>query len=112
MDRSHPALRLPDSVDSPLGIVDKLVSEVIASLEAPPVDEPLCAVVGRCNAELESFLEAKRDREPRDDDDLIVARDDLSRLLRLLAVVERADAPMVVRQIRRVLGRLDGCGVL
>jgi hypothetical protein len=112
--RSQPALKLPDRVGSPVGALEALVEEVVAGLEARPVDEPLCAVVARCNVALEDYLERERQRdaEARDGDDPLASRDELRRLLRLLRAADRAEQPLVVRAIRRVLGRLDGCGIV
>lgn len=105
--RSHPALKLPDSVGNPLANVETLVGEVIDRLEMPAV-EPLPEVISRCNAALEGYLETQRACEDRDaEDPAVVARSRLPRLLRLLQVVDRADAPLVVRAIRRVLARFD-----
>jgi hypothetical protein len=66
----------------------------------------VCCSIAECNTALELFLEMQRDACDRDEFGTTVA-DDLRRLSRLLNVVERADVPLVVRQIRRVLGRLD-----
>lgn len=105
--RSHPALKLPDSVGNPLANLETLVGEVIARLEAPAV-EPLPEVISRCNAALEGYLETQRAGEgPEGVDPAIAARNELPRLLRLLWMVDRADAPLVVRAIRRVLARFD-----
>jgi hypothetical protein len=105
--RSHPALKLPDSVGNPLANLDTLVGEVITRLEAPAV-EPLPEVIARCNAALEGYLETQRTGKNGDDEDpAITARSELPRLLRLLRLVDRADAPLVVRAIRRVLARFD-----
>jgi hypothetical protein len=79
---------------------------VVARLETPVVDEPIGGIVAECNAALEVCLELQRDVGDRDDL-VATARDDLKRLARLLLVVERADVPFVMRQIRRVLGRFD-----
>lgn len=110
--RSQPALKLPDSVGSAVGTLATLVEDVAASLEAQPADEPLCAVVSRCNAALEDFLDSQRDADARDGDDPLASRDELRRLVRLLHDVDRAEQPLVARAIRRVLGRLDGCGIV
>lgn len=83
------------------------MAEVIARLDAPGI-EPLHAVVERCNAVAEGYLETLRAGEPRVcEDPVAAARSDLPRLLRLLWRVDRADAPLVVRAIRRVLARFD-----
>jgi hypothetical protein len=85
-----------------------LVGDVVTRLENPAADEPLGGIVAECNSALEVCLELQRD--PGDRDDLMtMARDDLKRLARLLTVVDRADVPFVMRQIRRVLGRFDTC---
>ena len=101
------ALRGPEH--RAIGRLASLIGEVVACLEAPGVpgfDEPLGVAVAECNAALEVCLELQRDVGDRDDL-LATARDDLKRLARLLTVVDRADVPFVMRQIRRVLGRFD-----
>lgn len=106
-ERSHPALRLPGSHTSDPGDARRLtgladlVDEVVACLDQPD-DESLRAAVVRCNTELEVYLEAQRAREQRD----AAARDELHALARQLRS-ERPDATLVVRRIRRVLGRID-----
>jgi hypothetical protein len=82
------------------------VRDVIRLLETSGPHEPLRGVVARCNASLEDCLASERERREHDAG-AGSARDDLKRLARLLAEVEPADAPMVMRQIRRVLGRFD-----
>jgi hypothetical protein len=80
------------------------VRDVIRHLDAP--GEPLRGAVARCNASLEHCLEdrrALRDIEAT----AATAKDELKRLAGLLARVDPADAGMVMRQIRRVLGRFD-----
>jgi hypothetical protein len=81
-----------------------LVSDVVNHLESPDGDR-LRGSVDECNTALERFLEMQRDVCDRDELGATAA-DDLRRLARLLTVVERADVAMVLRQIRRVLGRL------
>jgi hypothetical protein len=110
--RSQPALRLLDPVGSPIETLQARVGEVMTALETPPADEPLGAVVARCNAALEDFLERAREHAAQDSADPVASRDELRRLLRLLGEVDRADAPMVVRAIRRVVARFDGDGVM
>lgn len=91
-----------------IGRLALLVGDVVTRLENPAADEPLGGIVAECNSALEVCLELQRD--PGDRDDLMtMARDDLKRLARLLTVVDRADVPFVMRQIRRVLGRFDTC---
>ena len=82
-----------------------LVAEVVTQLETPAVDEVLYGAVAECNAALEVCLEAQREARARES--VASAREELKRLVRLLAVVERADAGLVMRQIRRVLSRFD-----
>jgi hypothetical protein len=91
-----------------IGRLISLVGDVVARLETP-AGEPLGGLVGECNAALEVCLELQRDVGDRDEL-VTTARDDLKRLARLLTVVDRADVPFVMRQIRRVLGRFDTCG--
>jgi hypothetical protein len=93
-----------------IGRLASLVGDVVACLEAPAADLALEGTVAECNAALEVCLELQRDLSDRDD--LVsTARDDLKRLARLLTVVDRADVPFVMRQIRRVLGRFDTSSV-
>lgn len=106
-ERSHPALRLPGSPTSDpadarrlTGLAD-LVDEVAAALDGPG-DEPLREVMARCTNELETYLEVQRAREPRAGG----ARDELRALADQLRS-DRPDAMLVVRRIRRVLGRVD-----
>lgn len=112
-DRSHPSLRLPDSLGSPehssVGPLAALVEAVATGLETPPADEPLRAVVERCNAALEWYLDCQRDAREREEP-AAASGDELRRLVRLLRVVDRSDAPFLVRRIRRVLGRFDAHG--
>jgi hypothetical protein len=82
------------------------VREVIRLLEGPAAHEPLRGVVEKCNASLEHCLESGREKRERDAS-AGTARDDLKRLAGLLGRVEPADTVMVLRQIRRVLGRFD-----
>lgn len=109
-DRSQPALTLPGIVapERPepraLARVVSLVEEVIACLDAPSLDQPLRATVAQCNAELESCLEAERERAR--DGAAPSAQDELRRLARQL-VSDRADTTVIMRRIRRVLGRVD-----
>jgi len=106
-DRSHPALRLPashtpDPADARrLTSLADLVEEIADALDQPG-DEPLRSAMARCNTELEAYLEAHRAREPRGSG----AQDELRGLAGQLRS-DRADATLVVRRIRRVLGRVD-----
>jgi hypothetical protein len=79
------------------------VRDVIRHLEA--AGEPLHGAVARCNASIEHCLESERDRDR--DATLASATDELKRLSGLLTKVDPAELPMVLRQIRRVLGRFD-----
>ena len=90
-----------------MGTLATLVGEVVACLDAS-ADQLLYDAVARCNAALESCLEAQREREARErEDPAAAARGELMRLVQLLTAVDRADAALVMRQIRRVLGRFD-----
>lgn len=82
------------------------VRDVVRHLESAAAREPLHGAVARCNANLEQSLETQRDARDRDAS-LVEAREELKRLARLLTVVDPADVTMVMRQIRRVLGRFD-----
>ena len=88
-----------------VGRLTALVGDVVNSLESP-VGDQVRGSIAECNAALELFLEMQRDACDRDELGTTAA-DDLKRLARLLNLVERADVPLVLRQIRRVLGRLD-----
>lgn len=67
-----------------------------------PDNESLQAAVVRCNTELEAYLEAQRTRESR----AAATQEELRGLARQLTS-DRLDATLVVRRIRRVLGRID-----
>jgi hypothetical protein len=82
------------------------VRDVVRHLEAPAAREPLYGAVARCNASLEHCLEIQRNDRDREAS-LSAAREELKRLSRLLTIVDPADVTMVMRQIRRVLGRFD-----
>ncbi|HET7499931.1 MAG TPA: hypothetical protein VFK02_02985 [Kofleriaceae bacterium] len=87
-----------------------LVEDVASRLEAP-TEAASPSMIFECNAALESCLEALRDASDCDNR-VRTAHDDLRRLYRLLKLVDGADVSFVLRQIRRVLGRLDvrgGC---
>lgn len=106
-ERSHPALRLPGSPTSDpadarrlTGLAD-LVDAVAAALDEP-ADEPLREALARCTIELEAYLEVQRAREPRTSG----AQDELRGLASQLRS-DRPDAMLVMRRIRRVLGRVD-----
>jgi hypothetical protein len=88
-----------------VGRLATLVGDVVSRLELP-ADDRLQGSIAECNSALELFLEMQRDACDRDEH-RPSAGDDLRRLARLLSFVDRADVPLVLRQIRRVLGRLD-----
>jgi hypothetical protein len=92
--------------DRSIGRVASLVGNVVANLETPSFHEPLSRAVAECNAALEGCLEAQRDYGDHDAA-VITAADELKRLVRLLTVVDHTDAIIIMRQIRRVLGRFD-----
>jgi hypothetical protein len=92
--------------ESDLAELMRDVRDVIRFLEGPGSHEPLRGLVAKCNASLEHCLESERARRERDAC-VASSRDDLRRLMGLLAEVEPADAAMVMRQIRRVLARFD-----
>ena len=106
-ERSHPALRLPGGHTSDAGDARRLtgladlVDEIVACLDQPD-GEPLRAAVVRCNTELEAYLEDQRARDQR----AAGAQDELRGLARQLRS-DWPDATVVVRRIRRVLGRID-----
>jgi hypothetical protein len=78
-----------------------LIDGVVCCLDGASA-EPLDAAIARCNAALESGLEAARVRTGAP----ATVQDEL-RELALLLVADVADATVVMRRIRRVLGRLD-----
>ncbi len=90
-----------------IGRLADLVGEVVTQLEGSEADKPLYGAVAECNAALEVCLEAQRESRVRES--VVTARDELTRLARLLTMVDSADAVIVMRQIRRVLGRFDVC---
>jgi hypothetical protein len=82
------------------------VEDVVTRLETPAEHLPPGALIPECNAALEACLELLHDGGDHDDR-VRTALDDLRRLGRLLKLVDDADVPFVMRQIRRVLGRFD-----
>lgn len=89
-----------------IGRLASLVGNVVSNLEGLAAQEPLGKVVAECNAALEAALDAQREFCDRDES-MITTSDELKRLSRLLMVVDRADVVIIMRQIRRVLGRFD-----
>jgi hypothetical protein len=86
-----------------------LVEATATQLETFAGDQPPLGLIPECNAALESCLELLRDAG--DHDDLVVtARNDLKRFGRILKLVDGPDLIFIMRQIRRVLGRIDACG--
>ena len=101
----------PRAEQRAVGRLAALVGTIVNHLES--ADEPAAALgeqrrgaVAECTSALERYLEMQRDVVDFEDR-ATSAADDLRRLARLLTVVERPEVPMVMRQIRRVLGRLD-----
>lgn len=92
-----------------IGRLASLVGNVVSNLEGLAPHEPLEKVVAECNTALEAALDAQRDFCDRDESTLTTS-DELKRLSRLLMVVDRADVVIIMRQIRRVLGRFDASG--
>ncbi len=103
---SSATTNLRDPEPRALGRLADLVETVVTHLETT-ADQPLPGAVAECNAALEICLEARREGPNRGS--TVAARDELRRLARLLKVVEHPDAVLVLRQIRRVLGRFDSC---
>ena len=83
-----------------------LVIEVATQLEAARARHAVPGLIAECNGVLESYLEAQRGERI---DGMRSTSDELKRLTALLAVVDRADIALVLRQIRRLLGRCDMC---
>ena len=103
----HESLNLRDPEPRALGRLADLVEGVVSQLEIR-ADQLAPGAVAECNAALEICLEARREAPGRGS--VVAARDELRRLARLLKVVEHQDSVLVLRQIRRVLGRFDSCG--
>jgi hypothetical protein len=82
------------------------MDDAIDRLHTPSRCRPPRGLLSECNAALEACLELLRVRG--DGDDLLSAvADDVERLHRRLNEADGADVPVILRQIRRVLGRLD-----
>lgn len=90
-----------------LGRLSLLVGNVVSSLEGRAGGEPLSKAVAECNTALEAALEANRESSQHEGS-VSAASDELKRLAKLLMTVDRAEAAIIMRQIRRVLGRFDG----
>lgn len=93
-----------------IGRLAALVLDVATQLD-PSLDpstsrKPLPIAVAECTEVLEGCLQAQRDAGGRDES-MATSKDELRRLARLLTMVDRADLAIVLRQIRRVLGRFD-----
>ena len=90
-------------------LVHQLASLVVAladNLEAPQARADVPSAIAECNHMLEICLEAQRaEREQRQAPR--ATSEELKRLVELLPAVDRADVALVLRQIRRVLGRFD-----
>lgn len=97
-------LPMTDPEPRVLGQLADLVEGVVTHLETT-ADQPMPGAVAECNAVLETCLEARREAPGRGS--TVAAREELRRLARLLKVVEPPDSVLVLRQIRRVLGRFD-----
>jgi hypothetical protein len=94
-----------------IGRLAALVGDLVTQLDSPQARDPLHAVVAECNAALEGCLEAQREGREREEA-TAGARDELERLAaRLVTVVDCAELFAIMRQIRRVLGRFDVCGL-
>jgi len=87
------------------GLVMSLLERLIANLDAPH-SENLGPLLHACDAALEAALEAARAhaREPSSPDGR-----ELAWLVELLLTAEPRSIIGVLRQIRRVLGRIDAC---
>jgi hypothetical protein len=101
------AVRGPEPRPAPaIGELASLVAGVASQLgrDRPP------AMLAECTELLDSCLAAQRDagRAHRDGSPQ-ATRDELARLARMLTAVDPADVALVLRQIRRVLGRFDAC---
>lgn len=90
--------------DPAIGQLASLMIDVAAQFDPQRPRQPVPDMVAECNAVIEGCLEAHR---PSDRESITAARDELRRLAKLLTIVDTADIAMVLRQIRRVLGRFD-----
>lgn len=106
IDRNALSEILPEPEHRAIERLVALVADVVSRLETPTGHVPPGELIPECNAALEACLEFLRDVGDRDDLTR-TATDDLKRLGRLLKLVDDADVPFVMRQIRRVLGRFD-----
>jgi ATP-dependent helicase YprA (DUF1998 family) len=97
-----------DNLARAIARLARMVDDVVECLETSATIAPLSDVVAECNAALERCLETQRGSRIRESS--VTARDELERLASLLRVVDPRDAAIVMRQIRRVLGRLTSCG--
>jgi hypothetical protein len=104
----RPSSTSPTTPTAELAGLATMVDDVVLRLDGSAFGAPLSDVVAECNAALELCLETQRASRVRESS--VTARDELRRLARLLTVVEAPDAAIVLRQIRRVLGRLTHCG--
>jgi len=86
------------------GEVARLLANLIAKLDTAPRSEILCLLAKACDAAIETSLEGShlRPAEPAPP-----TRSELASLLELLVAVDCREAIGVLRQIRRVIGRLD-----
>jgi hypothetical protein len=99
-----PLAKARGAEDAAIGQLAALMIDVAAQFD-PQRPRPQPDMVAECNAVIEGCLEVHRpsDREAS----LVAAKDELRRLAKLLTIVDIADVAMVLRQIRRVLGRFD-----
>lgn len=87
-------------------LVIDVATQLDTSLDTSTSRMPLPTAVAECTEVLEGCLQAQRDAAARDES-MTTSKDELRRLARLLTTVDRADLAIVLRQIRRVLGRFD-----
>jgi len=96
----------PRTIGRLAALVIDVATQLDTSLDTSTSRQPLPTVVAECAEVLEGCLQAQREAARRDES-MTGAKDELRRLARLLTTVDRADLAIVLRQIRRVLGRLD-----
>jgi hypothetical protein len=96
----------PRTIGRLAALVVDVATQLDTSLDTSTSRQPLPTAVAECTEVLEGCLRAQRDAADRDES-MATTTDELRRLARLLTVVDRADLAIVLRQLRRVLGRFD-----
>jgi len=98
------ALRVAEDTDRS-DLVAQL-RDLVALLDRTPRLDALSPLVHDCNAALEESLGAARDRDGDHDPRSPTSRE-LAWLTEMMLVAEPQDLVVIMRQIRRLLGRID-----